>query len=66
MVLFPLILLILAAKKSRKLTEWAAAAGSFLLVQGIRALTIGSVLPAGTGGTQVADTFSIKEAVGYA
>lgn len=66
MALFPAVLLVLLAKKSKKVLEWAAAAGSFLLVQVIRAVTIGSVLPAGTGGTQVVDTFRVKEALGYA
>ncbi len=36
------------------------------LVQAIRALTIGSVLPAGTGGTQVADTLNIPQALKFA
>lgn len=66
MALIPLIFLVLLLKKSRKPLEWGMTAASFLLVQGIRALTIGSVLPAGTGGTQVADTFSIRETVAYA
>lgn len=61
MALFPLILMVLFIKKSRKYLEWGVAAGSFGLVQVIRALAIGSILPAGTGGTQVADTFSVKE-----
>lgn len=65
MVLFPLILMVLLANKSRKILEWVGAAGSFLMVQAIRALAIGSVLPAGTGGTQVADTFSLKETFGH-
>lgn len=66
MVLFPLLLLVLLVRKRKGVLEWAVGVGSFLLIQGIRALTIGSVLPAGTGGTQVADTFHIKDALGYA
>ena len=65
MVLFPLLLLVLLIKRSKNLVEWAAGLVSFLLVQVIRAFTIGSVLPAGTGGTQVADTFSLADTVRY-
>lgn len=49
MALIPLFLLALLLKRSRKLWEWLAPVISFLAVQLIRALTIGSVLPAGTG-----------------
>ena len=66
MALFPLLLLVLRFKKSRKLLEWGAGLLSFLLVQVIRACTIGSILPAGTGGTQVADTFSLGDTFWYA
>lgn len=66
MALFPLLLLVLLMKKSRSLIQWLSSIGAFALVQLIRAFTIGSVLPAGTGGTQVADTFSLHEAIGYA
>ena len=65
MVLFPLLLLVLLIKRSKNLAEWAAGLVSFLLVQVIRAFTIGSVLPAGTGGTLVADTFSLADTVRY-
>lgn len=66
MALIPLFLLTLLLKRSRKLWEWLAPVISFLAVQLIRALTIGSVLPAGTGGTQVADTFSISRSIRFA
>lgn len=65
MVLFPLLLLVLLIKRSKNLAEWGSGLVSFLLVQVIRAFTIGSVLPAGTGGTQVADTFSLADTVRY-
>ncbi len=65
MVLFPLLLLVLLIKRSKNLAEWGSGLMSFLLVQVIRAFTIGSVLPAGTGGTQVADTFSLADTVRY-
>lgn len=66
MVLFPLLLFALLVKRCRKPAEWGTCAGSFILVQTIRAFTIGSVLPAGTGGTQVADTFRLGDTVRYA
>ena len=66
MALFPLVLLVLFMKKSRKPKEWGAITGAFLLVQLIRALTIGGLLPAGTGGTQVAETLNIVQAVKFA
>lgn len=66
MALLPLLLAALLFKKSRKAGEWAAALGAFGLVQLIRFFTIGSVLPAGTGGTQVADTFSLADTLFHA
>ena len=63
MVLFPLLLFVLLVKGSKNLTEWWAGLASFLLVQAIRVFAIGSVLPAGTGGTQVADTFSLADTI---
>ena len=46
--------------------HWLSTIVSFGLVQLIRAFTIGSVLPAGTGGTQVADTLNILQAIKFA
>ena len=63
MVLFPLLLFVLLVKGSKDLTEWGTGLASFLLVQAIRVFAIGSVLPAGTGGTQVADTFSLADTI---
>ena len=64
-VLFPLLLLVLLIKRSKDAAEWGAGLVSFLLVQAIRVFAIGSVLPAGTGGTQVADTFSLTDTIRY-
>ena len=36
-----------------------------LLVIGIRCFAIGKALPAGTGGTEVTDTFSVGQAIGF-
>lgn len=41
-------------------------AGLFGLIQVIRLFTIGTLAPAGTGGTDVADTFKMADAVGQA
>lgn len=38
----------------------------FLLIFLIRTLAIGTAIPAGTGGTEVTETFHVSEAVGYA
>ena len=66
MALFPLLLFVLLMKKCRRLPMWGAALGSFLLMQMIRFFAIGTVMPAGTGRTQVAETFSIGEAFQHA
>lgn len=70
LVLLPLIFLalLLAHRKGEAWDwkKWAAPLGVFALIMGIRALAIGTVLPAGTGGTEVADTFSFGEAIRYA
>lgn len=65
MVLLPLFYLILFCRKSRDKRLWAAPAAVFALIQVIRALTIGTILPAGTGHTQVTETFSLGSALGY-
>ncbi len=64
------------ARKSRRreqadhaVPKWALfllSAGLFGLIQVIRLLTIGSLAPAGTGGTDVADTFKLADAIGHA
>ncbi len=66
MVLLPLFFFVLLCRKVRRWQLWAASAGTFGAVQTIRLLTIGSVMPAGTGRTQVAETFSVGTAVKYA
>lgn len=66
MALLPLFVLVLLFKKEKSLKRWLAPLWKFAAVQAIRAAVIGSVLPAGTGGTQVADTFSIAGAMKFA
>ncbi len=66
MVLLPLFFLVLLCRKVRRWRLWAVPAGTFAAVQAVRLLTIGSVMPAGTGRTQVAETFALGDAMLYA
>ncbi|MGN0158001.1 MAG: hypothetical protein ACI39W_02510 [Brotaphodocola sp.] len=66
MVLLPLFYLVLICRRPRNKRLWFTPAAVFGLVQMIRFQTIGGLAPAGTGGTDVVDTFSVKEAVKYA
>ncbi len=70
LALLPLFYLVLVLnwKKgdNRTWKKWLTPLISFGAVMAIRAAAIGSVLPAGTGGTEVADTFSMREAISYA
>lgn len=66
MVLLPLFILVLICRRARDWKLWFAAAGSFVLVQAVRLMTIGGLSPAGTGGTNVADEFSVGTAIRYA
>lgn len=66
MVLLPIFFLVLLMKKNMKWKEWIKPILCFFLIQGVRFIAIGGLAPAGTGGTDVADTLSIREAAGYA
>ncbi len=66
MVLLPLFFFVLVCKKARDWRLWLSAAGSFVLVQAVRLMTIGGLSPAGTGGTNVADGFSVAKTIRYA
>lgn len=66
MVLFPLFFLALFLQKEKNRRLIVTPVGAFALVQVIRKVTIGGLAPAGTGGTDVADTFSLGTAVRYA
>lgn len=59
MVLLPLFLWVLVCRRARDWKLWTGTAGVFFLIQGIRLITIGGLSPAGTGGTDVADTWSV-------
>lgn len=66
MVLLPLLYVALVMKKCRSLREWLLPLGLFALIQGIRLVFIGTISPAGTGGTDVADTLNLRQAVTFA
>ncbi len=76
-VLFPLFYLVLSvrllgAEKGRRkavlrlnLLKWAAPLLLLLLITAVRTYAIGKAIPAGTGGTQVTETFTIREFISY-
>jgi len=66
MVLVPLFFLVLFFRRERRAGLWLAPAAAFAAVQVIRLAAIGKLMPAGTGRTQVAETFSLGTAVKYA
>lgn len=66
MVLLPAMFLVLLLKHRKQLKLWLMTAGNFILILLIRMITIGTLSPAGTGGTDVADTFQLGEALRYA
>ena len=49
-----------------QLRYWIAPAAVFLVITLIRTLCIGTAIPAGTGGTEVTETFRLSEAIGFA
>ncbi len=59
MVLLPVFLLVLLFVKCKDARMYAAVIFGFCLVQIARAVTIGTVLPAGTGKTNVVETFTV-------
>lgn len=65
MALLPLFLLAALMKLEKKIRNWLLPLGVFLAVLLIRLVTIGTLSPAGTGGTNVADTFQIRQAVEF-
>lgn len=66
LVLLPFLYLAILLKKKSKKTYWLIPAGVFLVIFAIRLATIGSIAPAGTGGTNVTDTFDPLAALEYA
>lgn len=66
MALLPLFYVAFLMKKEKRPALWLGITAAFSAVSIIRLFTIGSLSPAGTGGTNVADTFSIAGAFHFA
>lgn len=66
MVLLPLFFLVLLCRRIKNIRLWSVPAGVFALVQLIRFAFIGSIMPAGTGRTQVMETFTWSGVLRYA
>ncbi len=66
MVLLPLFFLVLLFKRAKNWRLWASPVLGFGFIQLMRLLFIGTVSPAGTGGTDVADTLSIGSVIHFA
>lgn len=66
MALLPLFFLVLAFRRVQNRRMWMCPVAGFGVVQAVRYVTIGNLLPAGTGGTNVADTISVKSTIHYA
>jgi hypothetical protein len=63
MVFLPIFIFVLLINKSKNIIAYISGPLSFAFVQVIRRLTIGTLLPAGTGGTNVADTLTLKSLI---
>lgn len=66
MVLLPLFYAAFLIKKEKQKAPWISITAAFCAVQAIRLVTIGSISPAGTAGTTVAETFSLIAVLKYA
>lgn len=66
MALLPLFYAALLMRKNRNPRQWLLPLGLFALVQVIRLAFIGTISPAGTGGTDVADTLNLGQAARFA
>ena len=74
--LFPLIYLVLVIRRLRENKASKEGCDTFagkcivplvelIIIIGIRCFAIGKAIPAGTGGTEVTETFGIKQAIGF-
>ncbi len=66
MALLPLFFLVLLFRRAKEWKLWLAPLGGFAVVQLCRLVSIGTVSPAGTGGTDVADTLSVGSVLHFA
>lgn len=60
MLIIPIFILVLLFNKSKKVLDYLSVVVSFSFIQITRYLVIGTLLPAGTGGTNVNETFTFK------
>lgn len=58
-VLIPMFFYVLLTVKDKSILKYVFSAVSFVLILAVRFHYIGTLLPAGTGGTEVAETFTI-------
>ncbi len=66
MALVVVLLAALVMRRERRLRNWLLVPALFLAVQLIRLAVIGTLSPAGTGGTNVADTWNTGQALTFA
>lgn len=66
LVLLPVFFMVLAMSREKQKKLWLIPVLEFALILAVRMVTIGTLSPAGTGGTDVADTFSLTTSLGYA
>lgn len=66
MVLVILLLAVLVLKGEKNWKRWLLPIAMCVLVQAIRLVLIGTLSPAGTGGTNVEDTFNLKQVIEFA
>ena len=59
-VLIPMFFYVLVVLKDKSILKYVFSAASFVFIIAVRLHFIGKLLPAGTGGTDVADTFTFK------
>lgn len=59
-VLIPMFFYTLIVIKDKSIIKYVLSAVTFVLILGIRLHYIGTLLPAGTGGTEVAETFTVS------
>ncbi|MBQ0146534.1 MAG: hypothetical protein KBS51_05410 [Lachnospiraceae bacterium] len=59
-VLIPIFFYVLITIKDKSIIKYVLSAVTFVLILAIRLHYIGTLLPAGTGGTEVAETFTVQ------
>ncbi len=65
MVLIPVLIFARIVGKSKEKLPYLYTLLVFIFIQAVRAFTIGTILPAGTGNTEVVDKFTIKSFISF-